>query len=109
MAFARRVEFVGNQAGRTPDGVGSLNRVVAYWHACIQQEDTLGQGISPLARKRSVLNPFPRDPFIFTDGQHGIKVPAAGLSEFFTYASAQELDCYFGYPLLLFRNRENKA
>lgn len=112
MVFKRRFRSSGfaREAPRVdPATLGPLNRVVVYWHDCIQQEDTLGQGISPLARKRSVLSPFPNDPFIFPERPHGIRISSGALSDFFVYASVQELDCYFGYPLLLFRSREDKA
>jgi hypothetical protein len=86
-----------------------LNRVIAYWRDCIHQEDVLGQGISPLARKKSVLNPFRSDPFIFVQQPQGVSISNGSLSEFFIYASVQELDCYFGYPLLLYKSKDGKA
>lgn len=86
-----------------------LNRVISYWRDCIHHEDVLGQGISPLARKKSALSPFRSDPFIFAERQMGIRVSGGDLSEFLVYASVQGLDCYFGYPLLLSKNKDGKA
>jgi very-short-patch-repair endonuclease len=89
-----------------PKIVSTLNQVVSYWRTCIQQEDMLRGELSPLARKKAVLDPFSQDPFIFLRSAEKELPPEQRLLDFRTYAEAQGLDCYYGYPLLLYRAKD---
>ena len=89
--------------------MGLLNKIVAYWYDCIKNEDILGKDISIHVRKKAVLYPFDRDPFIFDRGQNPIKISISKkLTEFCEYVKLSGYEIYYGYPILFYYDEDDK-
>lgn len=84
-----------------------INSIIHYWLDCIRNEDVLGNDISLNARSRAVLYPFTADPFIFTQKSETV-VTDLKIIELFTKAAIENNDVFFGYPLLLYLDENQR-
>jgi len=89
--------------------MNKLNKIVAYWHDCIKNEDILEKDISIYVRKKAVLYPFDQDPFIFDKKENRIPFPEnEKLSNFDEYINMKDFEAFYGYPILFYEEEDEK-
>lgn len=85
----------------------SLRKIVNYWLRCIESEDALGAELSPRARTRSALSPLSVDPFVF-GSEDEVAIEDKRLRRLLEDGRARGEDIYYGYPVLLFRDKHGE-
>ena len=80
-----------------------LNKICSYWHDCIKNEDVLENDISLDAHSKAFLYPFDSDQFIFQRKDVRAKIADEKINTFAS-AKTEELDLFYGYPLLFYRD-----
>ncbi len=61
------------------------------------------------ARKKAILDPFPTDPFIFAVEPGKANYSDDRILRLKEYADTQALDCYYGYPILLYKGEDGRS
>jgi len=85
--------------------MGVLNKVVSYWYKCLKREDDLAEGI--LTGHNAAICPFDTDILIFKRENEAVLIPENSLCrQLVEDAETRRLDMYYGYPVLLFVDRQ---
>ena len=85
------------------------NDILTYWYKCVEYEDFIGGKIS-LNSKNTLLAPLNYDPFIFKLNNDTGLCPVENnkeLETFYSGATLQNSEIYYGYPLLFYYDKSS--
>lgn len=86
-----------------------LSRLVHYWAECLREEDIQEVGVSPRARTRALIAPFPADPFVFADEHDSlVSVQSSDLKDFVRAAALSSEELVYGYPVVRYEDADTE-